>query len=75
MHDVIVMQESNTLQQHDHVTFDLSWGKRSVGVPDDLRQVRQHEVKHQDEACTMREDILQLHYLKKKMKSECKVKI
>lgn len=58
MHDVVVMQEGHALQQHHHVSFDLGWGQRTLRVPDDLRQVREHEVKDQDEARTMREDIL-----------------
>lgn len=64
MHDVVVMQEGHALQQHHHVPFDLSWGQRSLVVPDDLREVRQHEVKDQDEARPVRENIFQLHDLK-----------
>lgn len=66
VHDVVVMQEGHALQQHHHVTFDLSRGQRALRVPDDLGEVREHEVKHQDEACTVREDVFQLHHLRRK---------
>lgn len=64
MHDVVVMQEGHTLQQHHHVALNLGRAQRSLVVPDDFGQVRQHKVKDQDEACPMRKDILQLHDLK-----------
>lgn len=63
VHDVIVVQEGHALQQHQHVAFDLSRGQGAVGVPDDLRQVRHHEVKDQHEAGALREDALELHHL------------
>lgn len=65
VHDVVVMQEGHALQQHHHVTFDLSGGQRVLRVPDDLRQVRQHEVEDQDEAGPMGKDVLQLYHLKR----------
>lgn len=36
VHDVVVMQEGHALQQHHHVTFDLSGGQRALRVPNDL---------------------------------------
>lgn len=68
MHDVVVVQEGHAFQQHHHVTFDLSRGQRSLGIPDDLREVGQHEVKHQDEARPVREDVLQLHHLRRSVR-------
>lgn len=67
VYDVVVMQERHTLQKHHHVTLDLGWGQRSLGVSNDLREVREHEVKDQDEACTMREDVLQVDHLRGRM--------
>lgn len=75
MHDVVVMQEGHALQQHHHVTFDLSRGQRSLRVPDDLREVREHEVKHQDEARPVREDVLQLHDLRRRRRRRRSVRL
>lgn len=66
MHDVVVMQESHTLQQHDHVTFDLGWGQGAVSVPYHLREVRHHEVKDQHKAGAVGENALELHHLQRK---------
>lgn len=66
MHDVVVVQEGHTLQQHNHVAFDLSWGQGAVSVPYHLREVRHHEVKHQHKAGTVREDAFELHHLQHK---------
>lgn len=70
VHDIVVMQEGHALQQHHHVTFDLRRGQRALGIPDDLREVRQHEVEHQDEARAVRKDVLQLHHLRRKSQKE-----
>lgn len=73
MHDVVVMQEGHALQQHHHVTFDLSRGQRALRVPDDLREVGEHVVEHQDEAHTVREDVLQLHHLRRRRRSSVRL--
>lgn len=64
VYDVVLVQECHTLQKHHHVAFDLSGRQKSFGIPDDFGEVREHEVKDQEEARTMREDVLQFYYLK-----------
>ena len=39
MHDVVVVEEGHSLKQHHHVPFDLGLCQRSLGVPDDLREI------------------------------------
>lgn len=37
VHDIVLMQKSHTLQQHQHVAFDLSWGQGAISIPYYLR--------------------------------------
>jgi hypothetical protein len=39
VHDVVVVEEGHSLKQHHHVPFDLGLCQRSLGVPDDLREI------------------------------------
>ncbi len=39
VHDGVLVTESHSFQQHQHVTFDLGCGERTLGIPNDFRQI------------------------------------
>ena len=63
VHDVVGVEVVHPPEQHHHVALDLGLGERGLRVLDQLRQVRHHELKHEDEAQTLGEHIVQSHHV------------
>ena len=63
MHDVVLVAERDSLEQHEHVALHLRLGERLLCFANHLRKVGQHVLEDQHEAVAVREDVTQANHL------------